>query len=116
MEEEEEVNRLGLPLRHSLTSLGKRRPFSRKPSSWRHPGGTVSETEETDLSETESRQVEFLSLVEQFNIFRAVHCDLCQHRGEQALGPGQAQMVGWQMFAVDPQRCLSVSPGFTVVP
>ena len=54
MEEEEEVNRLGLPLRHSLTSLGKRRPFSRKPSSWRHPGGTVSETEETDLSETES--------------------------------------------------------------
>ena len=50
MEEEEEVNRLGLPLRHSLTSLGKRRPFSRKPSSWRHPGGTVSETEETDLS------------------------------------------------------------------
>ena len=51
---EEEEGRLGAPLRHSLTSLGKRRPFSRKPSSWRHPGGTVSETEETDLSETES--------------------------------------------------------------
>ena len=52
--EEEDEGRLGAPLRHSLTSLGKRRPFSRKPSSWRHPGGTVSETEETDLSETES--------------------------------------------------------------
>ena len=26
----------------------------RKPSSWRHPGGTVSETEETDLSECET--------------------------------------------------------------
>ena len=52
--EEEDEGRLGAPLRHSLTSLGKRRPFSRKPSSWRHPGGTVSGTEETDLSETES--------------------------------------------------------------
>ena len=42
----------GLSLaRHSLTSFSKRRPFSRKPSSWRHPGGTVSETEETDFSE-----------------------------------------------------------------
>ena len=40
--------------RHSLTSLSKRRPFSRKPSSWRHPGGTVSETEETDFSECET--------------------------------------------------------------
>ena len=38
--------------RHSLTTtFSKRRPFSRKPSSWRHPGGTVSETEETDFSE-----------------------------------------------------------------
>ena len=45
----------GLSLtRHSLTSLSKRRPFSRKPSSWRHPGGTVSETEETDFSECET--------------------------------------------------------------
>ena len=51
---EEEEGRLGALTRHSLTSLGRRRPFSRKPSSWRHPGGTVSETEETDLSETES--------------------------------------------------------------
>ena len=40
--------------RHSLSSLSKRRPFSRKPSSWRHPGGTVSETEETDFSEAET--------------------------------------------------------------
>ena len=29
-------------------------PRSRKPSSWRHPGGTVSETEETDFSECEA--------------------------------------------------------------
>merc|ERR1719278_1151952 len=51
---EEEEGRLTALTRHSLTTLGRRRPFSRKPSSWRHPGGTVSETEETDLSETES--------------------------------------------------------------
>ena len=44
--------KLGLSMtRHSLTTFSKRRPFSRKPSSWRHPGGTVSETEETDFSE-----------------------------------------------------------------
>ena len=40
--------------RHSLTTLGKRRPFSRKPSSWRHPGGTMSETEESEFSEAEA--------------------------------------------------------------
>ena len=46
----------GFISRHSLSSLSKRRPFSRKPSSWRHPGGTVSETEETetDFSECET--------------------------------------------------------------
>ena len=52
--EEEAEGRIGALTRHSLSSLSKRRPFSRKPSSWRHPGGTVSETEETDLSESES--------------------------------------------------------------
>ena len=31
-------------------------PRSRKPSSWRHPGGTVSETEETDFSECEAEE------------------------------------------------------------
>ena len=54
MEPHKETGKVGLSLaRHSLTSFSKRRPFSRKPSSWRHPGGTVSETEETDFSECE---------------------------------------------------------------
>ena len=54
MEQQKEQGKVGLSLaRHSLTSFSKRRPFSRKPSSWRHPGGTVSETEETDFSECE---------------------------------------------------------------
>ena len=51
--------KLGLAItRHSLTTFGKRRPFSRKPSSWRHPGGTVSETEETDFSECDETGAE----------------------------------------------------------
>ena len=36
--------------------LTRRRPFiggPRRPNSWRHPGGTVSETEESEFSEAE---------------------------------------------------------------
>ena len=49
-----EVGSTGMLTRHSLSSLRRRKQFPRKPSSWRHPGGTVSETEETDFSECET--------------------------------------------------------------
>ena len=50
----EKVGSTGMLNRHSLSSLRRRKQFPRKPSSWRHPGGTVSETEETDFSECET--------------------------------------------------------------
>ena len=49
--------------------LSKRRGFSRKPSSWRHPGGTVSETEETDFRNFFKLFKTFSNFFKHFTIF-----------------------------------------------
>ena len=80
------------------SSFTGRRPLllsgSRRPNSWRHPGGTVSETEESEFSEAEAGEAA-----------RRDHDSMIGERGRS----GQEWLMSWTFANTEPFfKCLLV--------